>query len=327
MPAHPGHLVRAAHQLPHAVRQGGPGALGGATGQQRDIALQLVGRDHVGTGLHQLGDDVVARLQPLLLAQLGRVVQQAHDRGDDVLERRRDTGVERGGKGVDPLEELGAVALGHAEHVTECLHRHGVTDVLDEVERALLQRRVDDVDRVLAELLFELLHHRRAQALAHHGALAAVLLAVHHQHGGLAAQLRIRRDRGDPPHVDVPAGRRIQLLVLVDGPDVLVAADHPCPFDQHRVVELVQIARLFIAQVGVLVQRETEGGRVAVGIGLGVEHADDGFGGCHVESYRYVVAGQVDGRVEPLLENQSMLSASRHREFRETESVFARTLS
>jgi len=38
------------------------------------------------------------------------------------------------------------------------------------------------------------------------------------------------------------------------------------------------------------------------------------------------MAGQVDGRAEPLLENQSMPLLNRHLAFRETASAFSRAL-
>lgn len=105
----------------------------------------------------RLGDHVLAGFAALELTQFDRVTEQVEDGLHDVFERGGDAGVEWRGEGVNPGEELLPVTVGYAQHVAERLHRHGVADVGHEVERALLQRGVDDVDGVLAEFVLEFL--------------------------------------------------------------------------------------------------------------------------------------------------------------------------
>ena len=98
----------------------------------------------------------------------------------------------------------------------------------------------------------ELFDHARGEGLVHDHALAAVLVAVHGQQRLLADD---RIDRGDPPDVVRPTVGRVEVRVAINRPYVFVAGDDPGTVNEQRVIELLQIARFVVPQVGVLVQR------------------------------------------------------------------------
>src|SRR5262245_28051243 len=96
-------------------------------------------------------------------------------------------------------------------------------DLIDEVERALLECRVDHLSRVSPELLGELLDPGWRESSADHSAVPAVVIAVEGQHRGLAGRELDRIDRSELPDVHVAPVRCPDLSVAIDLEDVLVS--------------------------------------------------------------------------------------------------------
>ena len=221
-------------------------------GQQEEVDVELA----LGQGLavdlrlHELRDDVVARVRAPVGGELAAVLE--HLERDGRREGQVAVALELLGRGelrvgvaqepVAEVDDVAPVLLRRAEHLREHAHRQLRRDVLDEVELAQRQRVVEDPVDELADLQLVGPHGPRREALGHQRPQLVVARGVHVDHrlarlDLVGAQVLQRR----------PAGLGGEgLPVAVHGVDVVVARDAPEPrpvglvLEEHRVLAAQQ---------------------------------------------------------------------------------------
>jgi hypothetical protein len=135
---------------------------------------------HLGLDEHR--DQVLAGLQPPSGRQLLGVAEDLHGRLARVGPLDLVLGVVRADHPVGPVEDLAPVLLGHPEQLGDDQQGELGRDLLDEVGRAALAHRVDDAVGVPDDLLLQIAHQLRGEALVDQTTVAGVHGRVHVEH-------------------------------------------------------------------------------------------------------------------------------------------------
>ena len=136
----------------------------------------------VDLGLTQHADQVVARVGPLLLGELGRVRVELHRRDRGVLFGDAVLGVFAADHAVRPVEQLVAVLLGDAHEVGDDLQWQLGGDVDDEVALTPLGDSVEDLAGAAAHRVLERTDHPGCEALVDEQSVARVQRRIHVEH-------------------------------------------------------------------------------------------------------------------------------------------------
>ena len=194
--------------------------------QEEQVELELGELVALDLGLGENTEEVLVRVEPLLLAQLVGIGIELESclaggiGGDLVL------GILGADHPVGPVEDEVTVLLGDAHEIGDDLQRQFGRDLLDEVGRAGFTHPVDDgVGRGHHHLL-EIPHHAGGEALADQSSVAGVHRRVHvqHHHPLLGQDLFVEVvEQGCRP-----IGREV-LEVTIDLYRVIEAGDRPEP--------------------------------------------------------------------------------------------------
>ena len=191
--------------------------------------------------LREAREHVVAGVLALLDGQLVEV----HGRLEHrllVLGARRDLARLPAEAGVEPVADLLALAVGHAEHARDHLDREGRGEVGDRVELGRVVHRIEEAPDHLADHRFERRDGTRREHPTHERSEAVVLRRIHHDEAPEALDLlRVHREREE---LDAVRARE-PLPVSVRRQDVGEARQRVEP------VPLAEVHGCFVAQAPV----------------------------------------------------------------------------
>ena len=154
--------------------------------QERERGQQLLLGERVAALLDrdQRAEEVVTRSVAALCDEAAEVVGEGKGRVAallELLERRPEVGVEAAGELSRPALERFVVLGGNAEHLADDLDRQRVGEVADHLDRALLERGVEQAVDDLLDPRPKLLDDLRCERLAHQAAQAGVVGWVEEQ--------------------------------------------------------------------------------------------------------------------------------------------------